>query len=146
LILQPTLVFVVDMRGFVTRRQTWLRDAGHTTPSIFHRYALMSANDWSPIELFNTGICLLVLLYSLLFSSWQACKGKSWIWFWRTCALLIGSGIVIALYSDRPAADYTAEMPKEFAIGVVIMLTGIVFTLSGSLLKLFVMLRKRHAA
>jgi len=106
----------------------------------------MSTNDWSPIELFNIGMCLLVLLYSLLFSGWQACKGKTGIWFWRACALLIGSGIVIALYTDRPAVGDTPEMPAEFSIGVVIILTGIVLTLSGSLLKLLAMLRKRHAA
>jgi hypothetical protein len=145
-ILQSTLVFFVDMCGFLTPVQTWLPDAGHTIPSISHRYALMSANDSSPIELFNSGMCLLVLLYSLLFSGWQACKGKTGIWFWRACAVLILSGIAIALCSDHLAAVDAAEMPKEFSIGVVMMLTGIVFTLLGSLLKLSVILRRRHAA
>jgi len=106
----------------------------------------MSANDWSPSELLTIGLCLLVLLYSLLFSSWQACKGKTGIWFWRACALLIWSGVVIALYNDRPTAIHDAEMPREFSISVVMMITGIVFTLLGSLLKLLVIVHRRRVA
>lgn len=101
----------------------------------------MNPNNWSPTQLFLVGTCLCLLLFSIVFSTWQAFRSNTKSWLWRFYSSLIWVGMLIALYSDKFTTPRTRGMPPEFAIGVWLLIAGIV---AANAHGLFILVRRQR--
>gem|GEM_PF-2713626 len=99
----------------------------------------MTLSNLDPIALINIGASLCLLLFCIVFATWQAFRGKTKAWLWRLYAALIWIGLVLALYSDKFTNAISTEMPPEFAIGVWITIAGICATVVHCL---FILIRR----